>query len=330
MRPFHRLFEVVTGSSYDYFFLKRDIFVENIAERKNFRLRLIIYKGKHIDRKSRLHCRLCEKFIEDNLRVRVFLYLDDDTHTVSVRFVAQVGNSLKAFFSDLGRDIRDKLAFVYLIGKFGDDYPRSVFAEIFEFGARPYGYMSSARSISGSYPSSSHYYAFCREVGSVDVFKQFVEGRFGVIEDGYRRVDDFRKVVRRDIRRHTYGNTRRTVYQKVRETARQNSRFFARFVEVRVPVNGIFFDIAEHFVRNFRHSRFRVTVSRGRVAVDRTEVSVTFEQRISHRKVLRKSYKSVVNRCVSVRVIPTENVAYRRRAFSERLVGSQSVLVHRV
>lgn len=64
--------------------------------------------------------------------------------------------------------------------------------------------------------------------------------------------------------------------------------------------------------------------------IHRTEVSVTFDKHISHRKVLRKTNERVIDRCVAVRMISTKHVTYARRRLFERLVAGKPVFVHSV
>ena len=60
-------------------------------------------------------------------------------------------------------------------------------------------------------------------------------------------VNDLTKIVRRDIRCHTYGDTGCTVHQKVRESCRKYNRLFLRLIEVWHEVYRIFVDISSQF-----------------------------------------------------------------------------------
>ena len=96
----------------------------------------------------------------------------------------------------------------------------------------------------------------------------------------------------------------------------QHARLFSRFVEVRVPVDGVLVDVAQHLVAELRHARLGVTVGRGGVAVDGAEVAVAVDERIAHGEVLRQTHQRVVDRRVAVRMIPAQHVADAGRATS--------------
>ena len=144
-----------------------------------------------------------------------------------------------------------------------------------------------------------------REIGSFDIFHQFINGDFRIINHRAKPVHHFRQVVGRHVRRHTYGDTVRTVDEQVRYAGRQHKRFCQRAVIVRHEVNRVFINITEHFQRDFRHTHFRITHRRRRIAVNRTEVAVTVYQRITDREILRHADSGIINRCVAVGVVLT-------------------------
>ena len=241
---------------------------------------------------------------------------------MSVRLVVYVGNAFETFvFNVIGNGF-DKFLLVYLIRKFGyDDSLARAVVELLYFALCAENNASPARSVSVSYSASAHDYAAGGEIGRGNVFQQFVNRYFGIIDDRNRAVDRFAEVVRRNVRSHTYGYAVRAVDEKVGVSRRQNNGLHSRIVEVRIEVYRFLIDFAEHFESGFTHSRFGVPVSRGGIAVDRTEVSVSVHERNVYRKVLRKTNESVVNGTVAVRVIFTENVADDGGALFIRFIG---------
>ena len=269
--------------------------------------------------------------IEHHLRVCVAFKFDNHTHTVTVAFLAQIGNSFETFFLNLIGNVFDQLTFVYLVGKFGYYNSRAVvLAVLFELGAGADYYLSSAGCVRLTDTSSAHNNSFCREIRTFDVLHKVLEGSFGVVENTHACVDYFAEIVRRNIGCHTDGYTRRSVYQKVGESRRKHERLLSRFVEVGNPVNRVFLYIAQHFVAYFAHTRFGVTISGRRVAVHRTEVSVTFNQHIAHGEVLSQSHHRVVNRGIAVRMISAQHVADACSRLFERFVAGETVFVHSV
>ena len=136
--------------------------------------------------------------------------------------------------------------------------------------------------------------------------------------------------MRGDIRRHTDRDTRRAVDEQVREFRGQNDGFLESVVVVRYKVDRVLVYIRKHFESHFAHSRLRITVSSRGVSVDRTEVTVTVDEHISHREILRESDHCVIYRRVAVGMVAAENRTDRVRALTVSLVGHESVFVHRI
>ena len=172
--------------------------------------------------------------------------------------------------------------------------------------------------------------AACREIGTLDVVHKLRHRALRIVHAENRRVNYLAEVVRRNVCRHTDGNSDSTVHKKVREPRRQHRRLLARVVKVPVHPDNVLFKVAHHLVGKTRQSCLGVTVSRSRVAVNRTEVSLALYKRIAVGKILRHSDHRAVNGRVAVRMITTEDVTDRRRRFAERVVVSEVVLIHGV
>ena len=301
-----------------------------MAQREDLRLLLVIDQRQHRHAERRLHLRLRKEAVEHDLRIRVLFQLNDDAHPVAVCFVADVGDALQPLLAHLLRHSGDELALVDLIGKLGDDDPLAVLPVFLKLGAGADGDLAAPRGIRRTDAAAPHDDALRREIRTLDVFHQVRQLRLGVIEDADARVDDLAQVVRRDIRRHADGDARRAVYQQVRKARREHARLFSRFVKVRVPIDGVLFDVAQHLVRELRHPRLGVAVRRRGVAIHRAEVAVPVHERIAHGKILRHAHHCVIHRRVAVRMIPPQHVAHAGGGFFKRLVGGQVILVHGV
>ena len=136
--------------------------------------------------------------------------------------------------------------------------------------------------------------------------------------------------MRRNISSHTYRYTVRAVYEQIRVSCGKNYGLHTRIVEVGIEVYRILIDFAKHFERHFAHPGFGVPVRRRGVAVDRTEVAVSVDERHVYREILRKTNERAVYRTVAVGVIFTQNVADDRGALLIRFIRSQTEFVHRV
>ena len=186
------------------------------------------------------------------------------------------------------------------------------------------------RAVCAAKICSAHYYAARRIVGTGHVLQKLFRRKVGIFYERLDGVYNLDEVMRRDIRSHTDGNTVAAVYEKVGETGRKHGRLLERVVEVRIPIDCFLVYVAEHFARDLRKSRFRVTHCRRGIAVHTAEIAVTVYKRLVYREVLRKADESVVNRAVAVRVIFTEHVTDDTRALSVRLVGKEVQFAHRI
>ena len=150
--------------------------------------------------------------------------------------------------------------------------------------------------------------ARCRKVWRGDDFHQFVNGRLRIGQHVQTSVHHFVQVVGRNIGRHAHGNARGAVDQQVRNAAGQDQRFFFGAIVVGAEIDGFFVDVAQHFVRDFGQTDFRVTHGRCVVTIDRAEVTLAVHQHVTQRKVLRHAHNRVVDRAVAVRVVFTDHV----------------------
>ena len=78
------------------------------------------------------------------------------------------------------------------------------------------------------------------------------------------------------------------------------------------------------------HSRLGVTVCSRRVAVYVTEVTVSLNESVTEREILRHSYHRAVYGRVAVRMVSTKHVTDCGRGFSEGLIVGKIILVHSV
>ena len=168
------------------------------------------------------------------------------------------------------------------------------------------------------------------KVWSGHLGNQFVNACVRVMQKMAARVHGFSEVVRRNVRCHTDRNTRRTVHQKVRKFRREHHRFFFGVIKVRNKVDGVFVEVVQHGVRNLRKTALRVTHGGRPVAVNGTEVTLTGNKRIAHRKVLREAHQRLVGSLVAMRVVLTDHVTHNTRALFGGIIEGVVELVHRV
>ena len=176
----------------------------------------------------------------------------------------------------------------------------------------------------------AHDHAAGREVRAGHDLHQFFERNLRVADHRDRGVDGLAQVVRRNVGRHTDGNTRRAVDEQVRVTRRQDQRLFSRTVVVGSEIDGVRVDVAEHERRYAGQTALGVAHGGGGEAVDVTEVTLAVDQDGARREWLRHADERVVDRLVAVRVVRAHRLADDLGALDVRAVGLQAELIHRV
>ena len=169
-----------------------------------------------------------------------------------------------------------------------------------------------------------------RKIRALDELHQAVDRDVRIVDQRKTAVDHFAQVVRRNVRRHSDGDSGRAVQQQIRHAIRQHLRHLQRFVVVRDERHGFFVEVFEHFARDTRHPHFRVAHRRRRIAIDRAEVALAVDEAIPHRKRLRHAHDRVVHGDIAVRMVFTDHVADDPRRLHVRPVVRVVEFVHRI
>ena len=276
---------------------------------------------------------MLEELVERDLRNRVALELDLDTHACAVGVVLEVRDLGQHLVADEVGDLHDHTgvaALLHAVRKLGDDDRGLAAAQLLDVGARAHDDAAAAGAIRVADPAAPDDDRAGREVGPLDVLHQAVDVDLGVVDHRDDRVDRLAEMVRRHVRRHAHGDAGRAVDEEVREAGRQHGRLAPRLVVVRLEVDGVRIDVAEELGRELREARLGVARRRGRVVVDRAEVALAVDERIAQRERLRHADERVVDRLVAVRVVLAHHVADRGGRLLVRPVRLQAGLVHPV
>ena len=134
--------------------------------------------------------------------------------------------------------------------------------------------------------------------------------------------------MRRNFRRHAYRDSVGAVDQQIRNARGKDVGLDFATVVVGVEVDGVFVDIFEQRRGNLRKLGFGVTVGRRRISVNRAEISLAENQRITHRPGLRQANQSVIHGEIAVWMVLAHDFADDAGAFARRPVGVQPHLLH--
>ena len=330
MGPLLRLAQVIAGAADDQVLLEAEVLVQNMPQGQDAGLGLVIHQGQHIDGEAGLQGSLGKEPVQHHLGVGVPLQFDNDAHTVAVRLIPQVGDTLQPLVMDLVGYVLNELPLVHLIGKLGDDDAGAVLAVLLKLGAGADDHLAPAGGIGLADAAAAHDDAPGGKVRPGDVLHQVVQSGLRVIQHADAGVDDLRQVMGRDVGGHAHGNAAAAVDQQVGETGGQDPGFLPGFVKVGVPVHGILLNIPQHFVGDFGKPGLGITVGGRRVAVHGAEVAVAVHQHIAHGEVLSQAHHGVVNGGVAMGMVAAQHVAHAGGGLLEGLIRGQIVLIQSV
>ena len=272
--------------------------------------------------------------VQNNLRHGIALEHNHQTLTGTARrFITHVRDARNLAVLDVASDLRGQRVRVDLVGQFGDNQAGAAL-DFLDFNNRALRNRTAAGAVGVFNALAAQNRGPTREVGALDDAQQRLEsllvGSIRVAQQPLRTSCDFAQVVRRNVGGHTDGNTGRTVDQQVRETRRQVDGFLVAAVVVVLEVDGLLFDVPDHFQGQRRHLAFRVTRSSRAVITGRTEVALTRNERVTHIPRLHQTHERVIDGRVTVRVEVAHDVADHARALREAAIGAVSAVVHGV
>ena len=119
-----------------------------------------------------------------------------------------------------------------------------------------------------------------------DELHQAISIDIGVVDIGTAAIDDLCQVVGRHVRGHTDGNTVTTIHQQIRHLGRHDGRLCQRVVEVGGHINGLLVEVVHDVLTHLGKTALGVTHGCWRVTVNRSEVTLTVNKRITHVPVL--------------------------------------------
>ena len=326
VQPFPCLIKVVLRAARYHVLLEAHIMIQHFPKVKH--LGFAVHKAKHYHPERILHLGMLIKLIQHNVCVNVALEIDYYPKALAVARVAQIAYALYAFFMHKLGYFFNQPCLVHLIRYFRYNYAAFAVARFLYFRARAHQYAPAARAVRLAYACVAHYYAARGEVRPGQIAHKLFNRYFGIIEHGDICIYCFAQIMRRDVRGHAYGYAAGAVHKKVWIAAGQHLGLHERFVEVRHEIDRVFAYVGHHFVRQLGHSGFGISHCGRAVAIHAAKVALAFNEHIAAVEILRKPYHCIVNAGIAVRMVFTEHIAHNTRAFMERLIGREALLVH--
>ena len=161
-------------------------------------------QGEHDDVEGRTQGGVAEQVVPYYFGLGFPAQLNNDAHTLPVRLVPDVGNSLNPLVPNQLGNFPHQVGLVDLVGQFGNDYALAPPANLFDFGlgfhydAAPPGGVGVNDALGA--PDN----AAGRKVRPWHQFQQVLGNAVRVVYDVAHCIADFRKIMRRKVGSHSY------------------------------------------------------------------------------------------------------------------------------
>ena len=229
--------------------------VSNVArQNRNYPnlTRGIIVNRHHIEVVVDLQVCILEQVIQDQICIGIFLELNGNAKTISVRLIPNFGNTGHLIVDTNIVNFLDQDSLVDLIRNLSNDDLLLAAFELLDLCLR-----------ADNHPSLTSFIGFLdliatldngtgREIGSRKKLHEFVYLSRRMVDHVDHRIDDFSKVMGRNICRITSRNTRCPIDQKVWKGCRQNRWLFFCIVKVPGKWHCVLFDILKEITSDFR------------------------------------------------------------------------------
>ena len=225
-----------------------------------------LHQSDAVYRERTLQSRHLEELVQYDVSVSIPLHVHHDTHTLTARLIVDVRDTIQFALLHEVSDILYELSLVYTIGNLRHYYLVVALLTLY-LSLRTHDDASAASLVGILYALNTIYICTRREVRSLDILHQAVGVYLRIVYVSTATVDYLTQIVRRNVRRHTDGDTVTTIHQQVRDTSRHHRRLLQRVVEVVHHIHGILLQVIHDVLTHLREAALRVTHSSRRVAV---------------------------------------------------------------
>ncbi len=292
--------------------------------------RLTIHDRQENHGEAFLHLRVLVQLVQHNLRLGASLQLDHDPHAIAIALVTHIRNLVNDLFVHQLRDALDQRVLVDLVRNLGNDNCFASTRNLLGRRTRPHQEASPPRAIGLRNIRAPIQEAARRKIRTLHMLQHFFQTSQRIVDQRDRRIDHFRQIMRRNIRRHSNRNPIRPIHNQVWNTRRKSRRLKRGLVVIRHKIDRIHVDVSQHLAGYLHHAAFGIPHCRRRIAIDRTKIALPINHRITQTERLRQPHHGVVNRRVAMRMKHTHRLPHDLGALGVLLVELQPHLVHRV
>ena len=257
---------------------------------------LAVDQRHHVHAERVLQLRLLVQVVQYHFGHFAALELNDEAHARLVGFVLNVADALDFLLvHQFGHAFLQRLL-VDLVGQLINDDGLSLAAvDVLKMalGAHDHAAPPGAVAVLDAVDAVDD--AGRGEVRCRDDLHQLIDGGIRMVQQVQAGVHHFVQVVGRDIGGHAHGDTRRSIDQQIGQLAGQHDGLFQAAVVVRTKIHRLFVDVGQHFVGDLVQADFRIPHGRRVVAIDRSEIALAINQRVTQAERLGHSHDRVVN-----------------------------------
>ena len=276
-----------------------------------------------------LHLGEAVQVVQHHLGRGLALQLDHDPHPIAVAFVPHVGDAFQGLGPDQFGDLLKQVVLVDLIRNFTDNKGLPVALHFLNEGFGPHHQAAAARFEGATDAAAAQDHAAGREIRARHDPHQVIQSHVRVFDQRQGGIDDFGRVVRRDIGGHAHGDAIGAVDQQVRVAGGEHLRLLPALVVAGLEIDGILVDVVQQIGGGAGQPRLGIPHRRRRIAIHRAEIALPVDQRHPHAERLRHAYQRIVDRGIPVRMILAHHVADHAGRLSIRFISGVAALVHR-
>ena len=303
--------------------------VEQLWHTKSLWMSRYWHESDVVDTEIRLQLSHLEELVEQYIGIYSLLHINHDAHTLTVRLVVDIGNALNLLVVRKLCDVLDQLCLVDSIRYLGSN-DALIVAVCLNLCFRTYHDTSATRLISILYAVVAIDDTTCREVRSLDILHELWDGDVWIVDICANTIYYFREIMSRHIGCHTYGNTVGTIDKERRDACWQHLWLHVVVREVWHHIHRVLLYVTKHLFAYLRESCLGVTHCCCTITIDRAEVTLTIDLKVTQVPRLCHADECSIYRAVAMRVVLTEHLTYDSCTFLGWLVICIAKFVHSV
>ena len=293
------------------------------------RLRTPVVNRERVDAERNFKLRVLKQFGDDDLRIRIALQFNDDA-TMFVRLVTHRGDFRDDLLVDEIRDLFFQSSAIDVVRNLRDDQLLTITLHLLHADSTAQLQAAFAGGEIILYAFDATEKSTGRKIRALDEFHQFRNRDLRLVNLCTDAVHDFAEIVRGHVCGHANRDSRAAVDEQIRKRRRKNSRLGETLVVVRDEIHRVLVHVLHQRRAEMRQTRLGITHGRRRIVFDRSEVTFSINQFLTHCPRLRHVHKRRIDHRFAVWMVVAGSVTADLRTFVRLASREQRQFVHRV